>query len=93
MPHNIDFRGRAYPIPPHLNHVGDDLSRGLLKFADKNPLGASGMRWLKIHLANLYGYDKASFDEREAWVMERLDDIYDSALKPLVVSYLLEMLL
>ncbi len=46
------------------------------------------MRWLKIHLANLYGYDKASFDEREAWVVERLDEIYDSALKPLEVSYL-----
>ncbi len=71
-----------------MNHVGDDLSRGLLKFADKKPLGASGMRWLKIHLANLYGYDKASFDEREAWVVERLDEIYDSALKPLEVSYL-----
>ncbi|KAF8335860.1 uncharacterized protein EI90DRAFT_2992928 [Cantharellus anzutake] len=83
LPHNIDFRGRAYPIPPHLNHVGDDLSRGLLKFAERKPLGTAGLRWLKIHLANLYGYDKASFDERETWVMERLDAIYDSALKPL----------
>ncbi|KAF8591711.1 DNA/RNA polymerase [Ramaria rubella] len=29
--HNLDFRGRAYPVPPHLNHIGDDLSRGLLR--------------------------------------------------------------
>jgi DNA-directed RNA polymerase, mitochondrial len=86
LPHNVDFRGRAYPIPPHLNHVGDDLSRGLLKFADSRPLGARGLRWLKIHLANVYGFDKASFDERENWVMDRMEDVYDSATKPLDVG-------
>lgn len=47
------------------------------------------MRWLKIHLANLYGYDKASFDERLQWTMEHLDDIYDSAINPLEVCGLL----
>ncbi|KAJ8503283.1 hypothetical protein ONZ45_g10994 [Pleurotus djamor] len=83
LPHNLDFRGRAYPIPPHLNHIGDDLSRGLLKFAEARPLGERGLRWLKIHLANLYGYDKASFDERVEFVMERLDDVFDSATRPL----------
>ncbi|KAI6030315.1 hypothetical protein EDC04DRAFT_2572269 [Pisolithus marmoratus] len=83
LPHNLDFRGRAYPIPPHLNHIGDDLSRGLLKFAEAKPLGERGLRWLKIHLANLYGYDKGSFDERVAFVMNHLDDIYDSAERPL----------
>lgn len=85
QPHNLDFRGRAYPIPPHLNHIGDDLSRGLLLFAEKKPLGERGMRWLKIHIANLYGYDKASFDERLLWAEEHLEDIFDSAEKPLEV--------
>lgn len=83
FPHTLDFRGRAYPIPPHLNHIGDDLSRGLLKFAEKRPLGEKGMRWLKIHLANVYGYDKASFNERERFADEHLADIYDSANRPL----------
>ncbi|KAG5643187.1 hypothetical protein DXG03_001391 [Asterophora parasitica] len=83
LPHNLDFRGRAYPIPPHLNHIGDDLSRGLLKFGESKPLGERGLRWLKIHLANLHGFDKASFDERVDFVMERLPEIYDSALNPL----------
>ncbi|KAG6812715.1 hypothetical protein H0H92_001076 [Tricholoma furcatifolium] len=83
FPHNLDFRGRAYPIPPHLSHIGDDLSRGLLKFGEGKPLGERGLRWLKIHLANLYGYDKASFDERVDWVMQHLDKIYDSAENPL----------
>ncbi|TFK47151.1 DNA/RNA polymerase [Heliocybe sulcata] len=83
LPHNIDFRGRAYPIPPHLSHIGDDLSRGLMKFADAKPLGARGLRWLKIHLANLYGYDKADFDGRVVWTEENLANIVDSAEKPL----------
>lgn len=33
FPHNMDFRGRVYPISPHLNHMGDDINRGILKFA------------------------------------------------------------
>lgn len=86
FPHNMDFRGRAYPVPPHLNHIGDDLSRGLLKFGESKPLGESGLRWLKIHLANLYGFDKASFTERAEFTMTHLDDIYDSAEKPLDVN-------
>mgnify|MGYP001811152965 CR=1 FL=1 len=28
FPHNVDFRGRAYPMHPHLNHLGSDLARG-----------------------------------------------------------------
>ncbi|KAI8578852.1 hypothetical protein K450DRAFT_244823 [Umbelopsis ramanniana AG] len=83
FPHNMDFRGRAYPIPPTLNHLGNDLCRGLLQFDVAKPLGASGYRWLKIHLANLHGYDKHSFTERENYVMENLDHIFDSADNPL----------
>ena len=58
FPHSLDFRGRAYPIPPHLNHVGSDLCRGLLLFVDGQPLGERGLFWLKVHLANLMGQDK-----------------------------------
>lgn len=83
FPHNLDFRGRAYPVPPHLNHIGDDLSRGLMTFGDAKPLGERGLRWLKIHLANLYGFDKANFDERVQFVDKRMDEVYDSATKPL----------
>ncbi|KAH9986955.1 DNA/RNA polymerase [Russula vinacea] len=83
FPHNLDFRGRAYPLPPHLNHMGDDLSRGLLLFGEAKPLGERGLRWLKIHLSNLYGYDKATFDERVEFVHKNLDDIFDSAENPI----------
>ncbi len=82
----MDFRGRAYPIPPHLSPVGDDLCRGLLTFGEKKPLGSRGLMWLKIHLANVYGYDKASFKEREQFAEDHMEDVYDSADKPLDVS-------
>lgn len=86
FPHNVDFRGRAYPIPPHLNHIGNDLCRGLLSFHEGRELGSSGLRWLKIHLSNVYGYDKASFSDREKFTTEHMDDITDSVEKPLTVG-------
>lgn len=55
FPYNVDFRGRAYPVPPHLSIVGSDLCRSLLMFAHPKPLGKNGLYWLKVHLANLAG--------------------------------------
>ncbi len=49
---NVDFRGRIYPIPPHLNHIGPDYTRGLFLFSNKKPLTKSGLKWLKIHVSN-----------------------------------------
>ncbi|KAL5414099.1 hypothetical protein PMIN03_003350 [Paraphaeosphaeria minitans] len=83
FPHSVDFRGRAYPIPPVLNHMGSDFSRCLLRFANGKELGTVGLQWLKVHLANLYGFDKASLHEREQFAMTNLHEIYDSAANPL----------
>ena len=83
FPHNLDFRGRAYPMPTYLNHMGADHTRGLLLFAKGKALGASGLRWLKVHLSNVYGFDKASLQEREDFAVQHLEDIYDSADNPL----------
>ncbi|KAK9463041.1 uncharacterized protein V1516DRAFT_671811 [Lipomyces oligophaga] len=83
FPHNMDFRGRAYAIPPYLNHLGNDLCRSLLMFWDAKPLGAKGLRWMKIHLANLCGYDKSDFEARVQFTEDHLEDIFDSADNPL----------
>ncbi|KAJ9554140.1 hypothetical protein OSB04_018185 [Centaurea solstitialis] len=84
-PHNLDFRGRAYPMHPYLNHLGSDLCRGILEFAEGRPLGESGLRWLKIHLANVYGggVDKLSHEGRMAFAEKHLEEIFDSADRPL----------
>ncbi|KAI8809178.1 hypothetical protein BJ742DRAFT_708766 [Cladochytrium replicatum] len=83
FPHSLDFRGRAYPIPPHFNHIGNDLCRGLLLFDKAKPIGERGLMWLKVQLANLYGYDKVPFHERAEWTEDHLDDIFDSAEQPM----------
>ncbi|CAM6076268.1 unnamed protein product [Sphagnum tenellum] len=84
-PHNVDFRGRAYPMHPHLNHLGSDMCRGLLEFAKGRPLGSTGLYWLKIHLANLCGgpVGKMSFERRVAYTDNHMDKIFDSAERPL----------
>ena len=48
-----------------------------------SPLGPTGLYWMKVQLANLYGYDKASFDGRAAFTDEHVEQIYDSARRPL----------
>lgn len=83
FPHNLDFRGRAYPMVPFFNHMSADPCRGLLLFDKGKELGESGLRWLKIHVANLYGFDKASFTDRLKFTEDHLPDVFDSASNPL----------
>ncbi|KAL6248207.1 DNA-directed RNA polymerase [Rhinocladiella similis] len=83
LPHNVDFRGRAYPIPPYLNQMGADNARGVLLFDKGRKLGEDGLRWLKIHLSNVYGFDKASLADRAQFPMDHIDDVYDSVKNPL----------
>jgi DNA-directed RNA polymerase, mitochondrial len=70
LPHNLDFRGRVYPVP-HFSHQRQDHVKAMFQFAYGNPLGEYGAGWLSIHLANCGDFDKmskASFDERLDWV-------------------------
>ncbi|XP_047633783.1 DNA-directed RNA polymerase, mitochondrial isoform X2 [Phacochoerus africanus] len=84
LPHNMDFRGRTYPFPPHFNHLGSDLARALLEFAQGRPLGPQGLDWLKIHLVNLTGLKKhESLQARRDLADELMEDILDSADRPM----------
>jgi len=83
FPHQFDFRGRMYAIPIHLNHQGDDLSRGLLEFSEAKTPGERGTFWLRVHAASVYGIDKCSFDKRVQWVMDHWQLIVKSAEDPL----------
>lgn len=81
--YTLDFRGRVYPVQSYLNPQGDDISKGLLKFSEGKPLGETGAYWLKVHLANKFGVDKVSFDDRVVWVDDHKQYILDSALRPI----------
>lgn len=74
FPHQLDFTGRAYPIPVLFNHQGDDVCRGMLEFADgKDCSSPQAQAWLKIHLANRCGEDKIPFEQRIVWVDSQMD--------------------
>nr|XP_030112445.3 DNA-directed RNA polymerase, mitochondrial isoform X1 [Taeniopygia guttata] len=84
FPHNMDFRGRTYPCPPYFNHLGNDVTRAILLFAEGRPLGPRGLDWLKIHLINLTGLKKKNaLQERLEYANEIMEDILDSADRPL----------
>lgn len=87
LPHNMDFRGRTYPCPPYFNHLGGDMARSILVFAEGKPLGPKGLDWLKLHLINLTGVKKkSSLQERLEYANTIMEDILDSADNPLDVS-------
>ncbi|KAK6732858.1 hypothetical protein RB195_016933 [Necator americanus] len=84
FPHNMDFRGRVYPISPYLSHMGDDVNRCILKFAKGRPLGQRGFHWLKLHCINLTGKMKRnSIADRVTEADRLLDEMVDSANHPL----------
>ncbi|XP_074524126.1 DNA-directed RNA polymerase, mitochondrial isoform X2 [Halichoeres trimaculatus] len=84
FPHNMDFRGRTYPCPPYFNHLGSDVTRAILVFAEGKKLGPKGLDWLKIHLVNLTGLKKkSSLQGRLEYANTIMEDILDSADNPL----------
>lgn len=83
FPHTLDFRGRIYAVPPLVNPQSDDLGRSLLEFSRGKRLGETGGYWLAVHLANLFGFDKAGFDERVEWTKAHTEEILKCAFFPL----------
>lgn len=83
FPHQLDFRGRCYAVPMFLNPQGNDIAKGLLEFADAAPINdEEGRGWLAVHGSNLFGFDKATLDDRVRWVEEHQAQIMASADDP-----------
>lgn len=80
--YQTDFRGRLYPCGI-LHPQGTDWQKGILQFADGVALGTHGAKWLAVHLANTWGNDKVSFEDRVQWVNEHEQQILDCAANPL----------
>ncbi|MGC4033618.1 MAG: hypothetical protein QM754_18175 [Tepidisphaeraceae bacterium] len=82
LPYQLDFRGRVYAVPSHLNPQGHDMAKGFLEFADGKSLGSEGWKWLLIHAANCYGKDKISYTDRIAWAEDNLHLMIRVAAEP-----------
>lgn len=88
FPVHVDSRGRFYYWGSP-NPQGTDMAKACLRFARKKRLGKRGLYWLKVHIANCYGFDSAHFDVRAQWTEDRLDDLRRTVADP-INSELLE---
>lgn len=82
FPHNLDFRGRVYPVTL-IHPQGNDFMKAMLEFSEGVELGKDGHTWLAFQGANMWGLDKKPLEERIAWVYENSDMIISIAEKPL----------
>lgn len=82
MPYQLDFRGRVYCVT-QLSPQGEDYVKGLLEFSEGKPLADErGVYWLFVHVANLFGVDKVSFDDRVKWVKDNMKELLACAEDP-----------
>lgn len=74
FPMYFDKRGRWYyrGVP---NPQGSDLAKSVLHFDTKKALGADGVFWLKVHIANSHGFDKERFADRARWTEQNWGNI------------------
>lgn len=83
FPHNLDTRGRAYPLPAFLNPQGPDYVKALLEFSRGKPIeNEEQAAWLAIAGANAYGKDKIGLQERVNWVQDNDELIFSIARNP-----------
>lgn len=83
IPHNLDWRGREYPLTT-FNFQREDRVRALFLFRDGEPIGEEGIQWLKVHTANCGDFGKVSkksYEERIQWVEDNLERIRDCAMQ------------
>ncbi|KAH0538839.1 hypothetical protein GP486_008754, partial [Trichoglossum hirsutum] len=80
FPHNLDSRGRAYPLPGFLNPQGPDFVKALIEFEEGHPVETQEQAdWLYIVTANAYGFDKSYLADRVAWCHENEEMILSCA--------------
>lgn len=78
-----DFRGRLYSATAGFSPQGPDFAKGTLQLARGKVLGERGWYWLRVHLANRFGYDKDTYDNRVLWVDAQSDALLACADDPL----------
>ena len=81
--YNADYRGRIYPLAGQFSPQGSDISRGMLGFANGvtvDPVtDKDAIRQIAIVIANHFGEDKISLDDRELWTSFNTEAILECA--------------
>jgi DNA-directed RNA polymerase len=83
FPHQLDFRGRGYPLPLFLHPQGVSYAKAMLRFADGKAISTDSEIFpLYVHVANKFGRDKDSLQDRVRWVEENRRSIEQIANDP-----------
>ena len=72
VPWSFDYRGRAYPVPAFLTVQDTDFGKSLIRFSNESDVTFDSHKWLAFQVATTYGLDKATWDERQQWVLDNL---------------------
>lgn len=70
-----DKRGRVYSKGYHCNIQANEYHKACLSFSKSVDLTDRGWYWLKVDIANAFGLDKLTWDERVAYVDEHINDM------------------
>lgn len=76
-----DSRGRLY-YRGNPNPQGSQIAKAAIHFHRRKALGADGVYWLKVHIANCAGIDDIRFDKRVEWVDQHWDAIVRALQAP-----------
>lgn len=77
----MDTRGRWY-YRGMVSPQGDDASKAVLQFGTAKTLGDRGLFWLRVMVANNFGYDKTSLRDRASWTREHWPEIEKALENP-----------
>ena len=81
--YNADYRSRIYPLAGQFSPQGSDISRGMLEFANGVEVDPEtdldAVRQIAIVIANNFGEDKVSLDDREMWTFFNTDKLLECA--------------
>ena len=70
-----DKRGRVYSKGYHINIQANEYHKACLSFSKSVELTDRGWYWLKVDIANAFGLDKLTWNERVAYVDEHITDM------------------
>lgn len=77
--HRFDSRGRMYNDCYTLNYQGDEYNKCAVNPAKSYKVTKANKKYLQHDLANHYGLDKETFEVKEQWVKDNINNIISEA--------------
>ena len=79
--HRFDKRGRLYNDGYLVNYQGDEFSKAAINVDCEFYVRDENIKYIKHDLANRYGLDKLTYEEKEKWVDDNYTKLMINAIK------------